>query len=122
MAAVVCQIHPSIHAAYRDQEDEIGVIIKSVYDKLGGIEPVCLGPWCRKRPGESERSSRRWAAGSANCCRITVHLYEPTRDGETEIHILTNLPQKVTPVMIAGVYGNRWTIETAFQEMGGKPR
>jgi len=44
-------------------------------------------------------------------------LYEPTRDGETEIHILTNLPQKVTPLMIASVYGNRWTIETAFQEM-----
>ena len=40
MAAVVCQIHPSIHAAYRDQEDEMGVTVKSVYDKLGGIEPV----------------------------------------------------------------------------------
>ncbi len=49
--------------------------------------------------------------------RITVKLNQPTRDGETEIHILTNLPQKVTPLAIAEVYGGRWTIETAFQEM-----
>jgi len=49
--------------------------------------------------------------------RITVELYQPTRDGETAIHILTNLPEKVTPVAICNLYGGRWTIETAFQEM-----
>lgn len=261
MAAVVCQIHPSINAAYRDQEDEIGVTVKSVYDKLGGIEPVVsrsmvqetagriraiiektgspkreLLPGYRAKildgnhlrrtdrrigelreingaplPGqalvvldpqlmmvtdvipcedghaqersllpqilETVRRGEVWIADRNFCTakflfgimdrhahfiirehatspsrelvgrrrkmgrcetgivyeqklriwdaqgkekvirRITVHLYEPTRDGDTEIHILTNLPQKVTPLMIAGVYGNRWTIETAFQEM-----
>ncbi len=66
-----------------------------------------------------EQKLRIWdAQGNKKIIRrITVHLYEPTRDGDVEIHILTNLPIKVTPVIIAGVYGNRWTIETAFQEM-----
>lgn len=49
--------------------------------------------------------------------RITVKLNEPTRDGDTEIHILTNLPKKIRSTKIAQLYGDRWTIETAFQEM-----
>ena len=49
--------------------------------------------------------------------RITVELFEPTRDGETEIHVLTNLPKKVAAVKIAELYQQRWTIETAFQEL-----
>ena len=44
MGLVVCQIHPSVNAAYRDRTDEIGVTVKSVYDKLKGIEaPVSRG-------------------------------------------------------------------------------
>ena len=261
MAAVVCQIRPSVNAAYRAQADEIGVTIKSVYDKLGGIEPAVsramvletagrmraiiektgsprreLLPGYRVRildgnhlrrtdrrigelreingaplPGQAlvvldpqlmmaidvipcedghaqERSllpqiletiqrGEVWIADRNFCTarflfgiiarrahfiirehatsppreligrrrkvcksatgtiyeqkmriwdnqgnekeirRITVKLNQPTRDGETEIHILTNLPQKVTPLAIAEVYGDRWTIETAFQEL-----
>lgn len=49
--------------------------------------------------------------------RITVQLYEPTRDGDAEIHILTNLPKKVGTLKIAKLYADRWKIETAFQEM-----
>lgn len=49
--------------------------------------------------------------------RITVELYQPTRDGETEIHVLTHLPKKVTAVRIAELYQKRWRIETAFQEL-----
>ena len=49
--------------------------------------------------------------------RITVELYEPTRDGDTQIHILTNLPKKVGALKIAKLYADRWKIETAFQEM-----
>jgi hypothetical protein len=49
--------------------------------------------------------------------RITVELDEPTRDGETEIHILTNLPvKKVTAVKVAEIYRERWTIEGLFFE------
>jgi len=49
--------------------------------------------------------------------RVTVKLNEPTRDGDTEIHLVTNLPKRVGAIRIADLYGERWTIETAFQEM-----
>lgn len=261
MAAVVCQIHPSIHAAYRDRADQIGVTVKSVYDKLAGIEPVVsrgmvqetagrmrsiidkmggtrrevLPGYCVKYldgnhlrrtdrrigelreingaplPGQAlvvldaqymlatdvilcedghaqERSllstilqtvqhGEVWIADRNFCTsgflfgimahrghfiirehatsprrkligrrrkvgrsetgivyeqqvriwdvqgnekvirRITVELFQPTRDGESEIHILTNLPMKVTALAITKLYSSRWTIETAFQEM-----
>jgi IS4 transposase len=50
--------------------------------------------------------------------RITVELDRPTRDGETEIHILTNLPAEVADArMIAELYRRRWTVESAFGEL-----
>jgi IS4 transposase len=50
--------------------------------------------------------------------RITVELDQPTRDGETEIHILTNLPAEVADArMIAELYRRRWTVESAFGEL-----
>lgn len=49
--------------------------------------------------------------------RITLQLDEPTRDGDTEIHILTNLPKRVHAKRIVRVYRHRWNIETAFGEL-----
>jgi hypothetical protein len=50
--------------------------------------------------------------------RITVVLDQPTRDGDREIHILTDLPEDVADaVAIAAIYRRRWTLEAAFQEM-----
>jgi hypothetical protein len=49
--------------------------------------------------------------------RITIELNQKTRDGDTEIHILTNLPSRIRAKMIARLYQKRWTIETAFQEL-----
>jgi IS4 transposase len=49
--------------------------------------------------------------------RITVRLDEPTRDGDTEIHILTNLPKRIGAKRIARAYRRRWNIETAFGEL-----
>jgi len=49
--------------------------------------------------------------------RITIELNEPTRDGDSEIHLVTNLPQRMSGVRIAELYGDRWQIETAFQEV-----
>lgn len=48
--------------------------------------------------------------------RLTIELNEPTTDGETEIHLVTNLPHKATE--LAELYLQRWTIENAFQELG----
>ena len=50
--------------------------------------------------------------------RITVKLYQPTRDGDTELHILTNVPRKAgNALKLAKLYAKRWTIETMFQEL-----
>jgi IS4 transposase len=50
--------------------------------------------------------------------RITVVLDRPTRDGDREIHVLTNLPaQAARAKVIAELYRLRWTIETAFAEL-----
>jgi hypothetical protein len=46
--------------------------------------------------------------------RITVKLLKPTRDGATELHLLTNLPASVSAVAIADAYAQRWTIETCL--------
>ncbi len=49
--------------------------------------------------------------------RVTVVLDEPTRDGDAEIHLLTNLPgKKVSAAKVAEVYRKRWTIEGLFLE------
>jgi hypothetical protein len=50
--------------------------------------------------------------------RITIALDKPNKDGETELHILTNLPRKVAGAMrVADLYSDRWTIETGFQRL-----
>jgi hypothetical protein len=50
--------------------------------------------------------------------RISVKLNQPTRDGDTEIHILTNVPKKAGNARkLAELYAKRWTIETMFQEL-----
>jgi len=55
---------------------------------------------------------------SAVIRRITVQLKQPTRDGDRQIHLLTNLPKKAaTAVRIAELYRQRWTIETAFADV-----
>jgi spore maturation protein SpmB len=48
--------------------------------------------------------------------RIRVVLSEPTRNGDREIFILTNLcPSVATALEIAQFYRQRWTLETLFQ-------
>jgi hypothetical protein len=56
--------------------------------------------------------------GTMTVRRITVELDKPTRDGDTEIHILTNLPAEVADAQtIADLYRRRWTVESAFGEL-----
>ncbi len=50
--------------------------------------------------------------------RITIVLDKPTAKGETEIHILTDLPAEVADARrVAELYADRWTIESAFQRL-----
>jgi hypothetical protein len=50
--------------------------------------------------------------------RIRIVLKKATRDGEKVLCILTNLSKTAAPAKrIADLYRNRWSIETAFQEL-----
>ncbi len=50
--------------------------------------------------------------------RIRVSLKNKTRDGDTEIFIITNLSRSAANAkMVARLYRDRWTIETAFQRL-----
>ncbi len=58
------------------------------------------------------------AGKSRTIRRVTIELKEPTRDGETEIHVLTNLPKTVANARsVADLYLHRWTVERAFHEL-----
>lgn len=49
--------------------------------------------------------------------RITLVLNAPTRDGETEVHLITNLPARIGAARVARLYAERWNVENAFQEL-----
>ena len=50
--------------------------------------------------------------------RILLVLHEPTRDGETEIALLSTVPSEAASAcLLAALYRRRWTIEGAFQEL-----
>jgi hypothetical protein len=49
--------------------------------------------------------------------RVRITLKQATRDGATIVHILTNLPRRVSGKRVADLYRKRWTLETAFQHL-----
>jgi hypothetical protein len=50
--------------------------------------------------------------------RITVQWHTPTREGATELHLLTKLPVTEAPAtLLSALYADRWTIETAVQHL-----
>jgi IS4 transposase len=52
------------------------------------------------------------------CRRIRVKLKQETRDGDAEIFIITNLSRSAADAkLVARLYRDRWTIETAFQRL-----
>jgi Transposase DDE domain len=49
--------------------------------------------------------------------RIVLRLDRPTRNGEAEIVLITNLPADVAAELCCSVYRGRWEIETHFQKL-----
>jgi hypothetical protein len=50
--------------------------------------------------------------------RVTLVLEQATKDGDTEVHLLTNLPpEDVDACQVAQWYRQRWTMEGLFQEL-----
>jgi hypothetical protein len=57
-------------------------------------------------------------AGAPVVRRVVVRLEKPTRDGEAEVCLLTDLPAEAAPAaVVAGLYRRRWTVEGLFQEL-----
>jgi hypothetical protein len=47
--------------------------------------------------------------------RITIELFQPTCDGDTELHVLSNVPQSdADGCQLADLYRRRWQIEGGF--------
>jgi hypothetical protein len=57
-----------------------------------------------------EQQIRHWRA-------IRLELDEPTRDGDHQITLITNLPASFNAQGIAAAYRQRWTIEGHFQRL-----
>jgi hypothetical protein len=91
----------------------------------GQLQGEILGRATRKgttRRGpvyEQPRHVRDPASGETiRVRRITIELTEPTRDGDTALHILSNVPlPRASAAQLARLYGKRWSIETAFFEI-----
>jgi hypothetical protein len=50
--------------------------------------------------------------------RIRLQLDQPTRDGETELFLLTDLPgEHADALLLAETYRRRWTLENVFQSL-----
>lgn len=56
--------------------------------------------------------------GQMQARRVVIRLDVPTRDGDSEMSILTNLPKKAASgVRLAELYRERWSVETMFQSL-----
>jgi IS4 transposase len=52
------------------------------------------------------------------CRRLRLKLKEATRDGETRLYILTNVPRHMaSTACVSELYRKRWTLETAFKHI-----
>jgi IS4 transposase len=49
--------------------------------------------------------------------RIVLQLDQPTREGDTEIVLVTNLPEQVSAIACCEAYRDRWQIEGHFQTL-----
>ena len=83
--------------------------------KVPGTRPTKVGADARggdvlEQPIEVQWPDATWY----RVRRITVRLAKATRDGDQELHVLSNLPPTVSAVAIAEGYAGRWTIETCL--------
>jgi len=84
-----------------------------------GTKPEVLGeerPAGRNASGDLYEQKVR--VGGCVCRCLIVRLFQPLRDGSTELRLLTNVPaSKAGAKRLAELYRTRWRIETAFQEL-----
>ena len=76
------------------------------------------GITCRGPVSEQAMLVRNPASGETmRVRRITIKLTVPSRDGDTELHILSNVPRgRASAAQLARVYGKRWSIGSPGEE------
>ncbi|MBI3303286.1 MAG: transposase [Deltaproteobacteria bacterium] len=86
------------------------------WEPLGPLQPV--GRITSGRVAEQPIRVPGEDGGELVLRRVQLQLDRPTREGETEINLLTPVPQAlVSAQRVAEAYGKRWRIETALQEL-----
>ena len=88
-----------------------------------GLHLHALGP--RRRAGATrtgtvyqQRVRLGEKPGGPVCRCVAVVLKEPTRDGDTEVVLLSNVPAgRAKAAALADLYLRRWRLETSFQEL-----
>jgi len=83
------------------------------YEALAPLSAVTSSP-----SGEvfEQSVSVRYEGQSLSCRRIVVKLCEPTRHGDLEVALFTNLPKTVAPAAkVSELYLQRWSVEKMFQ-------
>ena len=80
---------------------------------------LCARVAARRRESSPSNVSKWWISQGHEHIfrRVRIKLNEATRDGATIVHILTNLPCRVSGQRVAELYRQRWTLETAFQHL-----
>ncbi len=81
-------------------------------------------PFAEKTPfSQVSESGGRWVSeqsvevGGRGYRRVRVELENPTRDGDTVLHLITDLPADVSADKAAWLYRKRWDIEISFQKV-----
>lgn len=91
------------------QHENLNYQAKSKLRRRGRVETGVV--WEQAIELEDDKGSR-WQMR-----RVLLVLDEPTRDGDRELALITNLPEEVKAETIADAYRKRWTIESGFAEM-----
>jgi hypothetical protein len=79
------------------------------YTALGELQPVGQSPTGKIF---EQLIQVEWQEQSLSLRRIVVRLEQPTRDGDSEVAVLTNLEATVaTGVQLTQLYLQRWTVE-----------
>ena len=92
MTQVVCGYHKSVHAAFQDSKENIGVSITSVYNKINGIEPKTSAGLVRYAAGQMQPLIKQLGTGQeplipgfrvklldGNCIAATEHRIKKLR-------------------------------------------
>jgi hypothetical protein len=81
-------------------------------DQLHRAHGTRQGAW-EHRVRLQDPQTHEWLQGR----RIVLPLAKPTRNGDTELILVTNLPDTEAADKLCDLYHDRWTIETHYQRL-----